>query len=169
MLNAIGDSLSDLASSQDEEDGEDKDDDGEDTGQGKLSDDDEAGWVMGTISKAVQHHRESYRQKKTRLDELTQLGWGDMADHFRQRDIKHGTTELKVPADGKPQTVSTGATPWPTTFGELMEAIDIVPGQSQIPQVTSPQGSSQMRLCSEKPQAENHMVPPMPTTVPDLS
>jgi hypothetical protein len=31
----------------------------------------------------------------------------------------------------------TAATPSPTTFGELMQAVDIVPGQSQIPQVTS--------------------------------
>jgi len=52
MLVAIGDSLSDLASSDDGEDGEDKDD--EETVQGKLSDDDEPGWVMGTITKTVQ-------------------------------------------------------------------------------------------------------------------
>jgi hypothetical protein len=43
MLNAIRDSLSDLASSEDEEDGEDEDDDEEDTGHGKLSEDDEPG------------------------------------------------------------------------------------------------------------------------------
>jgi hypothetical protein len=52
MLAAIGDSLSDLASSNDGEDGEDEDD--EDTEQGKLSEDDEPGWVMGTITKMVQ-------------------------------------------------------------------------------------------------------------------
>jgi len=53
MLNPIGDSLSDLASSEDEEDGEDEDDDEEDTELGKLSKDDEPGWVMGTITKTV--------------------------------------------------------------------------------------------------------------------
>jgi len=53
MLNAMGDSLSDLASSHDEEDGEDKDDEEEDSAEGKLSEDDEAGRVMGTISKMV--------------------------------------------------------------------------------------------------------------------
>jgi hypothetical protein len=37
MLNAIGDSLSDLASSDNEEDGEDEDVDEVDTGNGKLS------------------------------------------------------------------------------------------------------------------------------------
>jgi len=51
MLNAIGDGLSDLASSEDEEDAEDEDDDEEGTGHGKLSEDDEPGCVMGTISK----------------------------------------------------------------------------------------------------------------------
>jgi hypothetical protein len=49
MLNAIGDSMSDLASSQDEDDGDDEDDDGEDTWLDKLSEDDKPGWVMGTI------------------------------------------------------------------------------------------------------------------------
>jgi hypothetical protein len=61
MLNAIGDSLSDLASSEDEEDGEDEDDDEEDTGHSKLSEDDEPGGVMGTISKTVQYRMESFR------------------------------------------------------------------------------------------------------------
>jgi hypothetical protein len=51
MLAAIGDNLSDLANSNDGEDGEDEDD--EETEQGKLSEDDEPGWVMGTITKTV--------------------------------------------------------------------------------------------------------------------
>jgi len=80
MLNAIGDSLSEIVNSEDEEDGEDKHDDEEDTGHGKLSEDDEPGWVMGTISKMVQHRMESFWQKQMRLDELTQPGWGDIAD-----------------------------------------------------------------------------------------
>jgi len=46
-------SLSDLASSKDEEDGEDKDDDEEDTELGKLSEDDEPGRGMDTICKTV--------------------------------------------------------------------------------------------------------------------
>jgi len=54
MLNTIGDSLSDRASSDDEQDGEDEEDDEEDTELCMLSDD-EPGWVMGTISKTVQH------------------------------------------------------------------------------------------------------------------
>jgi len=169
MLIAIKDSLHDLASSEDEEDGEDEDDDEEDTGHGKLSEDDEPGGVMGTISKTVLHRMESFQQKQLRLDELTQPGWGDAVDFFREREMKHGTTELKIPAVGKPQEDSTAATPSPTTFGELMQALNIVPGQSQMPQVTSRQGTSQMRLDLEKPQADNHIVPPMPAEVPNSS
>jgi len=48
MLVAIGGSLSDLAISDDGEDGEDEDD--EETEKGKLSEDYEPGWVMGTIT-----------------------------------------------------------------------------------------------------------------------
>jgi hypothetical protein len=54
MLDAIGDSQSDFARSDDEED---RDDDA-DTEQGKLSKDDEPSWVMGTISKTVQQRIE---------------------------------------------------------------------------------------------------------------
>jgi len=53
MLNAIGDSLSDLASSITEQDVEDEEDDEEFTDPGKLSDDVEPGGVMGTITKMV--------------------------------------------------------------------------------------------------------------------
>jgi hypothetical protein len=48
MMAAIGDSLSDLASS---DVWEDREDEYEETEQGKLSEDDEPGWVMGTITK----------------------------------------------------------------------------------------------------------------------
>jgi len=56
MMAAIGDSLSDLASSDDGEDGEDEDEERE---LGKLSEDDEPGWVMGTISQTVQQRIEA--------------------------------------------------------------------------------------------------------------
>jgi hypothetical protein len=87
-----------------------------------------------------------------RLDELKQQGWGDVAEYFRESDMKYESTELKVPAVGKPQRDSTAARPSPTTFGEVMQALDIVPGQSQLLHVTSRQGSSQMTLGSGKPQ-----------------
>jgi len=47
----IGDSLRDIASTDDGEDGEDEND--EETEQGKLSEDKEHGWVMVTIFKLV--------------------------------------------------------------------------------------------------------------------
>jgi len=45
MINTIRDSLSDLASSGNAEDGEDEDEDEEDADLGKLCKDDEPGWV----------------------------------------------------------------------------------------------------------------------------
>jgi len=81
MLVAIRDSLSDLASSDDGEDWEDEDD--EETEQGKLSDDDEPGWVMGTITTTVHQCMESFQHKRMKLDELTQPGWEDAPDYFR--------------------------------------------------------------------------------------
>ena len=88
MLNDIGDSLSNLACSEDEEDREDEDDDEDDTDLGKLSEDDEPGRVLGTISKTVQHCMESVWQMQMRFDKLTQPGWGDAADYFCVRDMK---------------------------------------------------------------------------------
>jgi hypothetical protein len=152
MLNAVGDSLSDLASSDDEKDGEHKEEEN-DTELGKLSEDDEPGWVMGTISKTVPHCMESFQQTQLGLEKLTQPGCGDMADYFRERDTKYGMTKLMVPAIVRPLTDSAAATPLPKTFGELMQTLDIVPGQLQMPQETSRPGSSQMRLGSVKLQS----------------
>jgi len=38
-----------------------------------------------------------------------------------------------------------------TTFGELMECLDVVPGRSQMPQGTSQPGKSRMKLGSGMP------------------
>jgi len=80
MLNAIGQSLSNLARSNDEQDVEVETDDEEDTERGKLSKDDERGGVMGTISRMVQQQMESFRRNQMRIDKLTQPGWWDAAD-----------------------------------------------------------------------------------------
>jgi len=96
MLVAIGDCLSDLASSDDWEDGEDEDD--EETVQGKLSEDDEPSLVMGTITKMEQHRKERFQQKQMRFDELTPPGWEDAADYFHEREKKYGTSEMRLPA-----------------------------------------------------------------------
>jgi hypothetical protein len=61
MLVAIGDSGSNLVSSDDAEDGEDED---EEVEHGKLSEDDEQGWEKGTITKIVRQRMERIRQKQ---------------------------------------------------------------------------------------------------------
>jgi len=168
ILVAIRDSLSDLASSDDGEDGEDEDD--EETEQGKLSEDDKPGWVMGTITKTVQQRMVRFRQKQMKLDELTQPGWQDAADYFRKGDKKYGTFELRVPAVVQPQTNDDAPAPPPTTFGELsMECVDIVPGISQRPQGTSRPGSCDIRLGSVKPQSKSSIPSGEPAAEPDSS
>jgi hypothetical protein len=163
---SIGDSLSDLASSDDGEDGEHED---EETEQGKLSKDDKPGWMMGTISKMVQQHMKSFRQKQMKLDELTQLGWEDAADYFRERNKKYGTAKLRVPVVVQPQTDDDASAPPPTPFGELMERLDIAPGISQMPQGISQPGSSHIRLGSVKPQSNMSISGLEPAAEPDTS
>jgi len=70
IMNAIGDSVSDLASFNNWESGEDKDGDEEDPQLGKVSEDDEPGLVMCTISRMVQHRLQHFHQQKTLLS-----GW----------------------------------------------------------------------------------------------
>jgi len=166
MMAAIGHSLSDLASSDDGDDGEDED---EETELGKLSEDDEPGWVMGTISKMVRQRMEGFRQKQMKLGELTQPGWEDAADYSRARNEKYGTAELRVPVVVQPQTDDDASAPPPTTFGELMERLDIVPGLSQLPQGTSRPGSSHVPLGSVKPQSNTTISGLEPAAVPDTS
>jgi len=74
------------------------------------SDDDEPGWMMGTICTTAQLHMESIRQKQWRLDKLTQPGKADTTNQFCQRDTKYGTAELTVQEVVKPQMVTTSAT-----------------------------------------------------------
>ena len=161
MLNAIGDSLSDLASPNDGEDGEDEDDDQSDPELGKLSEDDEPGCVMGTISETIKHHKERFQQKQMKLHKLTQPGWGDPSDLFRERDKKHGMTAFKVQAVVQPQTADNAASSALTTVGEPMETLDSVPGKSQIPHLTSRPRTSHMRLCSWKHQT-HECIPSLP-------
>jgi len=127
MFNGIGESMSDHSSSDDEVDGEDHEVDGEDSAQGKQTKDDEPGWVMGTISKTVLHCMERFRPKLMQCDDLTQLGWGDAADYYWKRVMLYRTAKLMVPPVVKPQTDTIAARPSPTTSGELMQNIDIVP------------------------------------------
>jgi len=167
MLVAIGDSLSDLASSDDGENGEDEDD--EETEQGKLSNNDEPGWVMGTITKPVQQGMERFRPKQMKFNELTQPRWEDAADYFRERDEMYGTYEWRVPAVVQRQTNDDALAPPPTTFGKLMDSVDIVPGIPQRPQGTSRPGSSHLRLGSVRQQSKSSIPSGEPAAEPDSS
>jgi len=167
MLVAIRDSLSDLGSSNDGEDWEEEDD--EENDQGNLSQDDEPGWVMGTITKTVQQRMERFRQKQMKLDELTQPGWEDAATLFRKCDKQYGTTEWRVPAVVQPQPINNAPEAPQATFGELMESHDIVPGISQRPQGTSRLGSSHIRLGSVKLQSKSSIPSGEPAAEPDSS
>jgi len=164
MLVAIGDSLSDLASSDDGDDGEDKDD--EETEQGKLSEDDEPGWVMGTIIETVQQCMERFRQKQMKFDQLTQRGSEDAADYFHERDKNYGTSELRVLAVVQLQTNDDSALHPPTPFAEHIERLDIVPG---ISQGTSRPGSSPVSLGSVKPPSTSSIPSGEPAAEPDSS
>jgi len=130
MMVAIGDSLSDIASSDNGEDGEDKDN--QETEQGQLSEDDEPSWAMGTITRTVQQRIEMIRKKLMKLDELTQPGRENAADYFHERDKTYGTSELRVPAVVQLQTDDDTEAPALTTSGELMECLDILPGMMQM-------------------------------------
>lgn len=64
----------------------------------KLSGEDEAGWVVHTISKTVPLGIQWFRQKQLRLERLTITGWGDAVDYFWKCNKKDIRTELRVQA-----------------------------------------------------------------------
>jgi hypothetical protein len=127
MLIANGDSLSHLASSDNGEDGEYDGD--KDTEQGKLSEDDKPGWIMGTITKTVLLHIERFRQKQMKLNEFTQPRSDDAVHYVRVQDKWYSTSELRVPAVVQAQTDHNAQAPPPTAFGELIECLNIDPGR----------------------------------------
>jgi hypothetical protein len=112
---------------------------------------------------------ESFQQKQMKLDELTQLGWEDAADYFRERDKRYGTAELRVPVLVQPQKDDGTVAPPPTTFGQLMERLDIFPGISEMPQGTSRPASSLIGLGSVKPQSNTSISGLEPAIEPDTS
>jgi len=106
-----------------------------------------AGWWAQSPTQCSTTRR-AFWQQLMRLEELMQPGWGDVVDNFSQSDMNYRMAELMVAAVVKPQTQSTAATPSPTTFEELMQTLDTIPGLLQMPHGTSRQGSGQMRLGS---------------------
>jgi len=169
MLNAIQYSMSDLASSDNREDVEDEDDDADNPELGKLSEDDDPGWVMGIISKTVQHCTERFRQKQMKLAKLMQPGCGDAANYLREGDKTYRTTEMKVPAVVQSHREEDATCSLLMMFGEPMESLDSIPGKTQMPQVTPRQGSSPMRLGLRQPPTHQGIPSFPPTPAPDLS
>jgi hypothetical protein len=167
MLVSIRDSLSDLASSNNGEDGEDDNDTG--TEQGNLSEDDEPSWLMRMITKTVQQCMECFRQKMMQRDEFTPSGWEDTADNFHERDKKYGTCQWRVPVFVQLRTDDETAVLKPTPFGELMECLNFVPVISQMMQGTSQPGSRQVRIGSVKPQSNTSIPGHEPTVEAALS
>jgi len=100
---------------------------------------------MGTVSKPVQKRMERFRQKQMKLDELTKPGWYDASDYFGERDKMYGASQLKVLAVIQQHTDDDPPAPVPTTFGELMQPLEIILGISQILQGTSRPGSWHIR------------------------
>jgi len=162
---AVGDCLSDLASSNDGEDGEDEDED--EIGQGKLSEDDDQGWVMGTITKMIPQGMERFRQKQMKFDKLTQPRWDDAANYLRGRDKKYATSGMRVPAVIPLQTDDVTVAPALTTSRELLECLDIVPRILRMPQGTSRPRSTHIRLGSVTPQSDTCTPNLAPTAEPD--
>jgi len=109
---------------------------------------------MSTISKTVQQRMERFWQKQMQLDKLTQQGWGDVADYFHDTDQKHSSSSLRVPAVVEPQSNQDFAAPAPTTLGELIECLHIVPRILQMPQGTTRPESCHMRLGSANPKLD---------------
>jgi len=102
-----------------------------------------------------------------KLDELKQLGWGDAADDFMESDKKNSTSKSRVRKVTKLQINDDAAAPAPTTLGELIDFVDIVPGISQMPQGTSRPGSCHVWLGSGKPQLHTVIAGLAPTTEPN--
>jgi len=123
MLYGIRDDLRDLASSDDGEDWEDKDVDEEDSELGKLSEDDEPGWMMGAISKTVQYCMERVWQTQMQLEELTHPGWGDAANYFCESDKMDETNKWNVLAVIQLRTEVVAASSALTTFCEPTETL----------------------------------------------
>jgi len=101
----------------------------------------------------VQQRMEMFWQKEMKHDELTQPGWEDTADYFRDTEKMYGTSELRVPAVDKLQSDYDSDAPALTTFEELMEGLQSVPAESQRLRGTSRPGSIDIALGSGKPQS----------------
>jgi hypothetical protein len=104
-----------------------------------------------------------------KLDEWTQPGWEDAADYFGEPDEMYCTSVLRFPAGFQPQTNEDAPAPPATTFGELIESLDIVPRISQSPQGTSRPGNGHNMLGAVKLQSKSSIPSGEPAAEPDSS
>lgn len=91
--------MSNITSSDDEENVEHDNDKNEELG--KMSRDDESGWVMDTSYIMVQQCMERFQQQQMKLNTLPQPGEESAANYFSKTDHNDGTTGLGVLADIK--------------------------------------------------------------------
>jgi len=103
------------------------------------------------------------------IDDVMQPGLGDEADCFAGRDTEYGTTELKIPAVVQPTIDQYAARSVPMTIGEPIEAVDSVPREWQMPQVTSRPGSSHIRLGCQTQQTHKWIASLPPNAAPNAS
>jgi len=121
--------------------------------------------VMGKVCNKEQHCQESFWEIILRFEKRTHPGMRDTTDFFGERDRKYELAELMVLAVVKRQTDTTTATPSLTPFAVLMQTLDLIPVQSQIPQRTSQPGSCLMRLGSEEPESYKGIASQLPDEV----
>jgi hypothetical protein len=167
IMIAIGHSVSDVGSSDDKEHGDDTDE--KDTELGKRSDDDEPGWVVGTISQMVWQRVQKFRQKYMTLDCFTPPGWWDADNYIHEGDMEYCTADLKVPAVISLETDEVAAALAPTTFGELLESLSIIQRKLLMLHGTSRPGSRHISVCSANPHSNKRILSHFPDTNLHLS
>lgn len=168
ILIAIEACLSNLAILDDKEDVDVKADDRNGSELGKLSENDEPGWVMGTLSKEVPQSMETYLVMEIWHDELTQLRWWDMADYFPYRDMKCWMAALKLLPIVISLADKVAATPGTTKFVKLIVTVDNVPGKSQMLDGHPHQGCSHTMLGFPKPQSDKQIMSRLPDAASNL-
>ena len=162
ILNVIRESLSDNACSDNQDDGEEEEDEKEDTKIMNL-----ARWWAHS-PKWYSTTRRVFGRNRWRLTNWRNQDVGTWPTTSLREIWSTGRPNRKFRQFESPrETWLSAATPSPTTFGELMQTLDDIPGQSQMPQVTTWPGCSHMRLGSEKPQWQKYIASLLPNVVPN--
>jgi len=102
-----------------------------------LSEDNQSGLVMDTITNTIPHHMECFQHKQMWIGELRQPRGRNSANYLHEGDMIYRTTGLKVPVVTQQLTDKDVAAPPRTIFGELMQSLNVVPSKLQMIQLTS--------------------------------